>query len=183
MPLYSPASTGLGGYVPADSNYLGWTFDSVDVQGGAIWPTAGTLNLARIKVGQATVSNIVIHFTVAGGTLTTGQCFAGLYSSAGVLLSSTADQSTNWQTGGLKSMPLSAAQSVSGPFVYVGFFANGTTMPTQTRAVNSSSAIVNPNQSAPNFRYATADAGLTTALPASFGAQTGAATGWWVALS
>jgi hypothetical protein len=121
---------------------------------------------------------------VAGATLTTNQCFAGLYTSAGVLLSSTADQSVAWATGGLKTMALAVAQATTiDTYYYVGWYAVGTTMPTQTRRINSSSAITNVGLAAPNFAFGTANTGLTTALPDPIGTQTGGATGWWVGLS
>lgn len=192
MPLYTPATITVGGYLPSDAGYIGWSGDpGTDVQAGTIIATAGTLNLVRIKIpaGGSTVTNIVLHLTVGGTSLTAGQCFAALYTSAGALAGGTngvtADQSTSWGTGGLKVMPLTAAQSVSGPFVYVGFFANNTagTNPTLARMVSSSSAIINAGLSAPTFRYATADASLTTAPPTNFGTQTGLGTAWWVGLT
>lgn len=172
---------------PADQGYLGRSYDNAMVQAGLILPTAGLLNLVRVRVLGTLVTNVHLHFTVAGGTLTAGQNFAALFDSAGTLLSATADQATtgsNWQAGGMKDMPLAVAQAVTyGAFYYVGFYANGSTMPTVSRAVNSASAILNGKLAAPNFRYATANAGLTTAMPASFGAQTGTATAWWAGVS
>lgn len=182
MPLTNPAP---GVIVPADHNLLGWTFDPAEVQAGTIMPTAGLLQLARVKVFGTLVTNILIHLTTGGTTLTAGQCFAALFSPTGTLLSATADQSTAWGSGGLKSMALTAPQVVGwGSWPYVGLFANTAgTMPTLSRGLNSSSAILNAGLAAPNFRYASADAALTTAMPASFSAQTGTATAFWVGLS
>lgn len=184
-PLYPPLVQPVA--VPADHNLLGWTFDPGMVQAGLILPTAGLLNLARLRVYGTVVSTIHLHITVGGSTLTAGQCFAALFNSAGAHLGAgaiTADQATAWQSGGLKSMALSTPQAVTfGENYYVGWWANGTTMPTFSRAINSASAILNAGLSAPNFRYASANTGLTTAAPSNFGTQTGTATGWWVGVS
>jgi hypothetical protein len=184
VPLYNPTLT--ADWLAADQNLIGRSFNTAHVQAGTILPTAGLLNLVRVKLTSSIATNILIHLTVAGGTLTAGQCFAALYNSAGSLFGAgavTADQAANWQSGGLKVMPLNVAQTVPVGYAYVAFFANGVTLPTLSRGVNSSSAILNAGLSAPNFRYASADSGLTTTMPNSFGAQTGTATAWWVGVS
>lgn len=192
-PLFNPSSGGAattvttGGFLPPDSGLVGWTFDSCEVQSGTVMPTAGLLTFARIKIpASAAVTNILLHVASAGVTLTAGQCFASLHNGSGALLGAgavTADQSTNWQSGGLKVMPLTVAQAATGPYVYVCWWFNGTTGPSISRAVNSSSAILNAGLSAPNFRYGTADTGLTTTPPNNIGTQTGGSTAFWVGLS
>ncbi len=181
-------SVRAGASIPLAHNFYGWTFDPCEVQGGTLLATAaGTLNLIRMRALSSVITNVHMHFTAGGATLTAGQCLGGLFTAAGALLagSTTADQSTSWSSGGYKTIPLGAPQSVTiGAYYYWGFFVNGTTMPTISRAVNSSSAIVNPGLVAPNFRYAnTSDTGLTTALPANFGTQTGGGTAFWAAFS
>jgi hypothetical protein len=169
---------------PSDHNLVGWTFDPANVQAGTLLPTAGLAHVIRIRPVRDTVTNINFHFTVAGSSLTAGQCFAALYTDAGVWLKSTADQATNWASGGYRTCALTAPQAVT-PFAFyrVLWWYNGTTAPTLSRAVNSSSAILNAGLSAPVLRYSTADTGLTTAAPTNIGTQTGSATGWWVGLS
>ena len=181
-PLYPPAAAQTA--TPADNGYAGWTCPPKLAQAATILPTAGLLTLARIRVFTTLVTNVHMHITVGGGTLTANQCLAGLFTKAGVLLAATGNQATNWQSGGIQNMALTAPQTVTyGDFVYVGFYANGSTMPTFTRALNSSSAIANAGLAAPAFDHASADAGLTTAFPATFGVQTGTATAYWVAVS
>lgn len=181
MPLTVPP---IQNAIPSDHNFLGWTFDPVEIQASTILPTAGLLNLARMRIYGTLVTNVAFHITTPGATLTAGQCFAGLFNAAGTLLAATADQAANWQSGGLKVMALSSPQAWSyGAYGYVGWYSNGTTQPTLSRALNSSSAILNAGLSAPNFRYASADSGLTTAMPATFGAQTGTATAYFAAAS
>lgn len=185
------ASLASAGYVKATDHttLAGWTFDPAMVQAGTILPTAGLANVARIRVLGNTVTNIHFHFTVAGSGLTAGQCFAALYNDAGALLGAgaiTGDQAANWASGGFKTCALSVAQGVT-PYAFyrVLWWANGSTMPTLSRAVNSSSAILNAGMTAPTLRYSSADTGLTTAasVPANIGAQTGTATAWWVGVS
>jgi hypothetical protein len=185
MPLFVPQRRQM--WTPSDNNLVGGTYDTATAQAATIWPASGTLNVARLLVTAPVVTNIIMHFTVAGGTLTTDQCFAGLYNAAGALLGAgavTADQSVVWATGGLKTMPLTVAQAVAvDQFYYVGWYAVGSTMPTQTRALNSNTVITNVGLAAPNFRFATADTGLTTAMPANIGTMTGSLTSWGVWLS
>ena len=170
---------------PVDHGLAGWTFDPADQQGGTILPTAGRLEVMRVRAASSLITNILLTVTVAGGTLTSGRNFAALFTDAGALLSTTADQTTPWGTTGLKTAALSAAQTVTpGAFYRIGLFSNGTTLPTFARAsVAFNGAALNPGQSAPTFRFSTADTGLTTAMPANLGAQTSGATAWWAALS
>lgn len=170
---------------PTDHALAGWTFDPADVQAGTILPTAGRLELARVRASGPLVTNILLAVTVAGATLTAGRNLIGLFTDAGALLATSVDQATNWQSTGLRTCALTAPQAVTpGAFYRVGLFATGSTLPTLARgSVAVSGAALNPGMAAPTLRYSTADTGLTTALPASLGAQTAAATAWWLGLS
>lgn len=187
MPLYGPATAVSSTFTPADHGLVGWTDDVFGDQAGTLWGAAGTLHLARLKVTGSVVTNILFHFTAGGTTLTAGQCFAALYNDAGALLGAgavTADQSTNWVGGGAKTCALTTPQAVTPGATYkVAWWWNGTTQPTMTRGLNSAAAITNVNLTAPNFRFGTADTGLTTTAPANIGTQTGGITAWWVGVS
>lgn len=179
------ANLAVAGSVRAtDHSLAGWTFDPTMVQAGTVQPTAGLAQVARIRVLGTAVTNILFHFTAGGTGLTGG--YAALYNDAGALLGGgavTADQSASWATGGFKTCALSVAQGVTQYAWYrVLWWFTGTTGPTISRAVNSSSAIVNAGLSS-GFRYSTADTGLTTTPPGNIGAQTGGPTAWWVGLS
>ncbi len=181
------AAVAAGANTPVAQNFFGWTFDPVEVQGGTLLATAaGTLNLIKIRALSATITNAHMHFTTGGSTLT--GVYGALFTAGGALLagSQSADRSTDWQSGGIKTIPFGAPQTVTvGSYYYFGYFvATATTMPTISRAVNSSSAILNNGLTAPNLRYATtSDTGLTTTMPSNFGAQTGTAVGHWCAFS
>ena len=155
-------------------------------------PTAGLLTLIRIRVFGTVVTNIHMHCTTTATGLTSGQCLAGIFNSAGALLGAGAvtasahgTGATGWADGGAKLLPLTVAQSVTfGAFYYVGFFANtATSLPTFSRCLNSSGAITDIGQTAPNLSVATADSGLTTAMPNNLGAMTASATAYWVGVS
>lgn len=180
-----PASVAV---TPTDHGFAGWTFNPDQVQAGTILPTAGLSYVVRFRVQLATVSAINLHLTAGGTGL--ANCFATLHNDAGAILgvnAVTADQATAWQSGGYKAMPLLTAQAVViGAWYKVRWWAGtATTLPTLSRGVNSSSAITNAGLAAPNFRYATADSGLTTAgtAPQTIGTLTGGPTAWWVSVT
>jgi hypothetical protein len=177
----------------SDHNYGGWTFDPAMVQGNGLVVTSGLTYIIRLRIMSALVTNLHFHITTPGATLTSGQCFATLHDDAGVLLAANAVTSdlsgtgTNgWQTGGIKTHPLVAAQvTTPGNWYKIRFWFNGTTGPTFSRALSSSSAILNAGLVAPNFRYATADTTVTTlaSAPATIGTQTGDSIARWAAVS
>lgn len=194
MPLFNPTSGSAApalGFLPTDHNLNSWTYDPAEIQGGTLLASPnGTLTLIKFKAGSSTITNLHMHFTSGAATPVAGQCLLALYTAAGALLptSVTADQSGNLG-GGFKTFPLgNPAAPVTGitvgAFYYGAFFFNAGTMPTISRALNSSTVITNANLSVPNLRYATtADTGLTTGFPANIGAQTGSATSFWLGAS
>lgn len=169
--------------VPADHGLLAWTFPpDVGPNATALTP-AGVLFLRRVRrVPAGPVTGAAIMVTTAGSTLTAGQCFAAVYTAAGVLVGTSADQSVAWASTGLKLMPLAG-----GPFtvvagdMYVGVWYNGTTGPTLARA-GLNAPYTNANLSAPNLIAATSTTGLTTTAPDPFGAQSAGANSFWAAV-
>lgn len=171
--------------LPADRGYSAWTQPITVMGGSTVVPTAGLLNLRRIRrVPAGPVTNIVTYVSGAGVTLTSGQCFAALYTSAGVPVGQTADQSVAWVSTGLKTMAL-----VGGPYslvagdYYVGFWFNGTTGPSLPRSGTINQILTNAGLSAPDFDSASANAGVTTTAPNPFGTQTPVVYEWWFALN
>lgn len=188
MPIYPPFAPVAA--APSDNNLLGWTGEPrTSIQAGTIMPTAGLLTLVRIRVYGSLVTNIHMHCTTTATGLTSGQCLAALYSSAGALLSATASAhgtgATGWGDGGAKLIPLTTPQVTTfGAFYFVGFFANtATSLPTFSRCLNSSGAIVDIGQTGTALSHATADGSLTTTMPPSLGAMTASATAYWVGVS
>lgn len=177
------------GFVPADYGYIGWAYDPISAYASNLAITAGQAYFTLVPVRQATkVTNVVLHVGAAGSGLTSGQCFAGLFDGNGNLLSATADQSTNWQTAGLWVMPLTAAQSVAAGWYFVGFFANGTTLPkffynaAALSGIGDSGRGPGVNFSRGRFNTDTTHTGLTTAFhtPATLGGTNDA---FWAAVS
>ena len=180
----SPESPPRYVFDPTDHNLLAWSMPPTNIGGGTVMPTAGLLTFVRIRVPKPiTVTNIVMHVSTAGGTLTSGQCFAALY--AGVsLVGQTADQAVAWASTGLKTMALAG-----GPYSltignhYVAFWFNGTTGPAFPRDSGFSAISANVGLSTPNFKCGTADTSITTTAPPTMGAQTSTGSHWSVALS
>jgi len=176
--------SGLPTQIALDRDLKAWSFSSMLTAGTTALTTAGTLYLVRVRrVPAGTVTNIIVAVGTAGSSLTAGQCFAGLFNASGTLLSATADQAAAWGTTGTKTMALTTPQAITSGDYYVGFFFNGTTGPAFTRSANTTASATNVGLSAPNLESCSADTGLTTAMPATFGAQTSDSRGWWVALS
>lgn len=158
---------------PSDNGLLAWSVDpAVCVQDAQT--TAGTIRLIKIfATKNITITNIWVYVNTAGVTLTAGQNFAGIYSSAGVLLGKTADQAAAWQSAGVKTMPVvaEAGQSLTiagGPsvFFWVALLTNGTTQPFFISG-NANSNTANLGLTAPAARFGVVNAGQT-ALPATF---------------
>lgn len=171
--------------LPTDRGYLAWT-QPINVMGGSTaMPTAGLLMLRRIRrVPAGPVTNIVTYVSGAGATLTSGQCFCALFTSAGVLVGQTADQSVAWVTTGLKTMALAGGPfSVAAGDYYVGCWFNGTTGPSLPRSGTINANLTNAGLVAPDFDSASANASVTTTAPNPFTTQTSVVYEWWFALN
>jgi hypothetical protein len=152
--------------------------------------TAQVLNLIGLRVRHpATVSTVDLQLIANGATLTSNECFVGLYSSAGTLLGYSADQSTAWGSGAAKTISTSltaeSARSLSLlPGLYrVALLGNGTTMPSFQSGANELTVNANGRLTASTARYATSGSGLT-ALPSSITPSSNTLTSvtWWAGL-
>lgn len=173
-------------WLPSDHGLISWSFDCATPVNGFQPSSNGLLQVVKLHVPvAATVTNILLGITTVGGTLGSTQNYAALYSSAKALLAKTADQGTNWSSGGagLRTMALATSQAVSAGDVYVVFWANGTTLPTFLR---SSGLAGMPNAgiaTAANSRFATANTTITGTPPGTLGTFTALDVSYWVALS
>jgi hypothetical protein len=153
-------------WIPADNNLLAAT-DSLAAVDATVQPAAGTLYLVKVPVrAPATFSNIWTVIGTAGVGTSTGS-FIGLYSSAGTLLTGSADIGTLLTTGFVsRELPVTTPQAVTaGTFVWVGFVINMPTMPF-LRQLNNGTVVANVGLTAASYRFCTAGTGLT-ALPGS----------------
>jgi hypothetical protein len=166
---------------PEDVGFIAWAYDPVAIIGNAL-PTAGTLQMVRLKVPRAqTITNVVLSVVTQGSTLTSGRNFAALFNSSLALLAATADQTTAWGTAGMKVAALSVAQAVAAGDYFVGFYANGTTVPAFGRG--NANVVVNGSLATASSRFATSSTGLTTAMPNPAAALAANTNSFWAAVS
>jgi hypothetical protein len=171
-------------FKPNDHSFIAWAYDPFLCATQTV-TTGGLLYCVKIPIPVATnITNLWLGINGPGVTLTSGQNFAGLYSSAGALLASSADQSTAWLSSGLIQMALTGAPiAVSAGYVYVCWYSVGTTKPSFMRGNAIQAAVSNANLSAANSRWATANGSLTTALPGTIGTMTATNQTYWAAVS
>jgi hypothetical protein len=174
------AFTGPGQvWQPSDNGLLIANSDPWDASGSAVL-TAGTLYLSKLTArALLLLSTLWFGLQAAGAGASTGS-FAGVYSSAGVLLSGSADIAAQLTgaAGGF-SVPLTSPQQIpAGQFVWAAVLANlATTQPTLAKGIGGAGggAITDINLTAAAFRFATNGTGLV-ALPGSITPAANAST-------
>ena len=172
---------------PGDHGLIAWAYDPAQAVNSSAPSAAGALQVVRVPITQAqTITNVALYVATAGSGLTSGACFAAVFNSSGALLASTADQSTAWATTGAKVMALTTPQAVGVGYVYIGFYANGTTLPLFSRA-SGTGGLANVNLTGAGgastaWRFAVSTTGLTTAMPSTLGTM-GANLAFWAAVS
>lgn len=172
-------------FTPADQGLLTWTHDPATLRSASNATTSGTVYLSKVKiVNRATVvTNVLIGIEAAGATLTAGQSLVGLYNSSGTRLAVSADQSANWTSTGLKTIALTAPQTLAVGSYYVAILSVGTTPPQFAMGAGGSTNI-NAGLSTGAARFLTGPTAQTS-LPASItlGSQTVSTGARWAALS
>lgn len=170
---------------PADHGLLSWSLEpsqaaNTHLLTADVWMT-------KLWLRQpASITNLVTFIATAGSGLTAGQCFAGLYDSAGTLVGQTVDQSGLWTTAGTHVMPLTVSYSAAAGAYYVALLANGTTLPTmvrETQITGGTQQMVNIGLTAATARAATAGAATTLPATITMAARTMAAQSLFVAVS
>jgi hypothetical protein len=172
-----------GAIGPADHGLLAWSFDPIFVSSGAAL-TSGATRVTLLHLPRpATVTNIHAVVSGAGSGLTAGQSFAALYGVNNTLLGITADQSVAWTSTGEKVMPLTTPYVASSAgLMKVVLWSVGSSPPSFVRELGNA-LTANFGMSAPPYRAATADTGLTTTAPDPLGTQTATVTMTLVGLS
>lgn len=130
----------------SDFGLTAWTFPIYGCgSSGTILTTAGSVFGSALTIRRrTTVSTLCANITVAGATLTAGDCWGLLYSSDGDLRGQTADQTTPWQTAGFQEMALTAkgAGLTLDPGQYwCAVVATGATLPTFSRSAMASASV------------------------------------------
>lgn len=169
---------------PEDHGLIAWSMDPAMIATGTS-PASGTLVGAKITIPKAaTISRAAHYLNAAGGTLTSGQNFVALYDNSNKLLTVSADMTTAWAGTGAVTATFAAPQTVeAGTILKVCWWSVGTTPPQFGRANSYGGGAPNLGLVAPNFRFFTADTGLTTTAPATLATQSAGGIGWLVALS
>lgn len=181
MPLTVPASTDSDTWQASDYGLIAMNWDPAIGLSVATTTltTAGRLNIHRLPVPSASITNLHIYVTTVGATLTSGQCKAALYQDLN-LIGTTADQSTAWTSLGFKTMALA-----SGPFavhaglIDIALWYNGTTAPALYRGA-SQTAI---NLGLTENRTGLGATGNTTTAPSTIATNSGTGTTFWVGVS
>lgn len=197
--VQAPESTAViastGATEPSLDSLLAWSADPVNASGSFILTTAGTLYKVRIPLKENfKFTNVLLWLVTKGATLTANQCFMGLFAEGTRKLLgkvSAAETIAKWEAanGTLLTVPLEVPVSNVGPgYVDLGMFFNGTTAPTfaaaPAQSVTNAANLVNAGSSGKGLRFASADTGLTTALPATMSeTQAAVAAPVWVGLS
>lgn len=196
MPLFNPSAAATAailatGY-PLDQLALkAANFDPIFANGltGAL--TSGRTYYQRLPIPHATpISNLIFRLWVGGSALTSSQCFAGVYSSAGTLLAKSADLSTTFASSGLKTVALipEAGQSlpVGGPGVWVRtcLLFNGTTPPNILKTSSSvDGTIMDVGQSGTACRFSVDTTGRTAIQATDQGSTQETVATIWVGAS
>src|SRR4249919_2721569 len=124
--LFASLTSIGGGWRPEDNGLLAASCDPVSAAGTTVL-VAGTVYLQKVPIRNAVTVGRV-HFQTAGtqGSGTSDGSFVGLYSSAGTLLTSSADIVTPITAAiGAQSVAVTTPQNLTaGSFVWVGMVVN-----------------------------------------------------------
>ena len=192
----------VGDWEPSDYGLLAWTYDPafVTTQHAA---TSETLFLVRVNVRQqVSCTYVVLGMQVNGSSLTTGQNFSGLYAgqanggtwSAGSLVATTSDQTTNWGSSaneGMFAMALSGGPyTLPAGFYWVAIQAVGSGVPSFYEIANSvappAGGLINAGSlGVSTARSCTNGTTHTSTLPGSITPSSNVlnVSQWWAAIS
>lgn len=154
-------------FLPADYGLVGWTDPLWALSGAGFGLVAGQIYLSKFKIAGASqlVSNIKYYLTVAQVGGTTNQNFVGLYTSAGSLIISSGDQTTNFSTTGEKTAAITPQTLAVGSY-YVAFLANHATTAPSVAGGGGNSGLTNVGLTAATGRFLNTAAG-NASLPGS----------------
>lgn len=170
---------------PQDAgSLLSWAYDPAFSSTGQL-TVNGTLYLIKVAIRSlAPINNIWWNASTAGVTATAGQNWAGLYSSAGTLLTSVGVDAKVTSASVAVSATLGSAYTPTATgWGWVGLLFNATTPPTVLRTNGSTTGTNNAGCAAATYRFATNGTGQTT-LPSSITTSSNVAgPSIWAALS
>jgi hypothetical protein len=164
----TPAAPGSE-WTPADQGLAAWSMDPASCTGAGTTLSAGFIYLVQLLLrAPATLTKVHAVLGAAGSGLTSGQCLAGYYDTAGNRVATTADMSTTWNSAGNKAMALTASYAAPAGKLYAAFLFNGTTSPTFACGSTLGATFTpgNANLTAGAYRFCRSAAGQTS-LPTS----------------
>jgi len=172
------------GWTPWDNaSLLTWSYDPVGMVNNYN-PTAKLVfGSTLILPVTCSVTNVIVNITSAGANLQ--NCFVALYDSSKNLIAKSADQSTPFQTTGVKTIALaSGPYTVTAGKIYAVAWedvSTGSTFGQFGRGAGNNGP--NANLASSASRFFTADTGIGTTAPSSLGTFTSLASSPWFALS
>lgn len=149
----------------ADHGLKAWSFSPTELDDTGATMIDGDIHLVGMPIRFATrLSTVYAAVTTLGATI--ANCFAGLYSEAGVRLGVTADQAVPWTSTGLKAMALTAPVDVEADWLYAAFLmgSGSTDVILACGGAAGGPTVHNANMAAPRLRTSVI-AGSATALP------------------
>lgn len=160
---------------PVIDSILASTYDPVLATTSSSSLAVANLYLGRVPLpGSLVVTNAVVWITAVGSSTLTNS-FLALYTSTGTKIAQTADQSTNWQTGGtigayqvaLVSGPYTVDPIQANDFLWIGFYvgAAGGSMPTIAALTGGNPNTINLGTTTARTRFGRLSVASTTTLP------------------
>lgn len=155
-----------GVWIPSDNALVAANADPETAQGANTWG-AGIVYLVKLPLRTAAIITNLLVATSAAAVGASGGSFAGVYSSAGVLLGETADLAATLGVVNVVTMPLTSPVAAGPGFVWAALLANyATTQPGLRTSANAIGA-VNAGLGASAYRHAVNGTAMTS-LPPSF---------------
>ncbi|MCO6011429.1 hypothetical protein NE236_41415 [Actinoallomurus purpureus] len=179
--IFAPADR-VANAIPSDHGLLSWSHDpSVSVTSQT--PTAGTVYLVAVYIRKPiTATKLWFANGAAATSITAGQNFIGLYTSAGVLLASAGTDTQIQASANAQSAAISSTALAPGMY-WVALLVNFSGALTFMRGSNGGHT--NANLSTAALRFAI-NGTAATALPASITPASNVKSNslpWWVAVS
>jgi hypothetical protein len=158
--------TSAGFAIPADHGLATWTQDPATCNPTGVTLSSGALALSKVFLRSTkTVSAFWYAVTNVGAGLS--GTYVGLYTSAGVLIDQSTDQSSSMTSTGVKTAAMGVSHTLAPGAYWVAFLvSSGTTMPTVARGSNAVTGVTNVNLTAANYRFGAYGSALA-ALPGS----------------
>lgn len=123
--VYDEIPAVVPAWSPSVNGYLAASYDPDAITTHAE-PTTGRIELTRIDVPYPITATNVVYDRVVVNVGGSGQCFIGIYNSAGVRVAVTADLAVAWATGtGLTSHAFTAPVALPAGYYYVAVLKNG----------------------------------------------------------